>query len=248
MSDPAPIGHNQPPEPTPFEQSRDEIEALFEEAKNWLDGAGVQTQADADAVSKLLDLLRTATKTADERRKAEAKPLDEAKAEIQARYNTLIGETKSVTGKAVLAMKACKDALAPFLARKEAEQRAEQDRLRREAEEAAKAAQEARQDALPDDLEARERAEMLADSARIAAEDAKRADKWKPHAKGGSRAVGLRTYYTAEVTDAPAFARHVWQHHRTELDAFMAGLAQRLVDHGQRSIPGVIVKEERRVA
>ena len=106
----ATIGHNS--EPTPFRQSREEIEALFVEAGHWLDGSGVQSEADATAVSKLLDLLRQAEKRADERRKEEAEPHDKAKAEIQARYGALIGNTKTVKGKAILAMECCKKALA----------------------------------------------------------------------------------------------------------------------------------------
>ena len=45
----ATIGHNS--EPMPFRQSREEIEGLFAEASNWLDGSGVTT--DADALSKI---------------------------------------------------------------------------------------------------------------------------------------------------------------------------------------------------
>ena len=46
-------GGNNPPEPTPFEQSRDEIEGLYLEAKNWADGTPIETQEQADAVGRL---------------------------------------------------------------------------------------------------------------------------------------------------------------------------------------------------
>ena len=74
----AAIGHNNPPEPTPFDLSKAEIESLYMEAKNWLDGEGVTTEAQAEAVSKLIDLLRKAEKAAE---KVEEAKVEEPAAE-----------------------------------------------------------------------------------------------------------------------------------------------------------------------
>lgn len=242
----AEMGHNNPPEPTPFEQSRDEIEGLFLEAKNWLDGSGVQSQADADAVSKLLDLLRQATARADRRRIDEAKPFDDGKAEIQGRYNTLIGNTKaSGKGKAILAAEVAKRALTPFLERQEAEKSAKADAARKAAEEAATAAREALRDSRADDLVAREAAEAKLREAQAADRAAARAEKDKAAARGGTRAIGLRSVYRAEVTEPGEFARWAWTNRRHEVEGMFQGLAERLCSAGQRDMPGVTITEMR---
>lgn len=234
------IGHNNPPEPTPFDLSKTEIENLFLEATHWLNGDGVKSNADADAISKLLDLLRKAKSAAEERRKAEAKPFDDGKAEVQSRYNPLIQEKK---GKADLAMDACKQALAPWLAKVDAEKRAIAEAARKEAEEKAAAAQEALRAANVTDLQARADAEWMLDQAKQADQAAKRAEKDKASAKGGSRAITLRTSYQAQITDEREFARYCWLNHRTELSALFTAIAQRLVDAKTQNIPGVTVQE-----
>ncbi|KAA0970284.1 hypothetical protein FPY71_07090 [Aureimonas fodinaquatilis] len=239
--------HNNPPEATPFEISRDEIEALYEEAKHWLDGDDIVEHAVAEQVSKLMDEIRKAIKAADNRRKEEVKPLDDAKSKIQARYNELIGETKSVTGKGPMALDACKKALAPYLKKLDDEKRAiaevariVADRKREEAEAAIRASREA-------DLAQREEAERLLRDAQQAETAARRAANDKAQAKGGSRATSLRTSYVAEVVDMTEFARFCWKNHHEELSQFFRTLAQRKVDAGTRSIPGVEVHEHRSV-
>lgn len=243
----ASIGHNAPPAPTPFEESRDEIEALFAEAKHWLDGKPVETQAEADGVAKLLGLIREAASRADARRIEEKRPHDEAGAEIQARYNALIGATKSIKGKATLAAEACKAALAPFLARQEAEKRAAADAARREAEERARDAAAAFAVSAPSDLTGRAEAEALAAEAREAERTAGRAERDRAAARGGARAATLRVSYRAEITDPTAFARWLWANAHDELLGHLAMIAHRRVAAGQREMPGVAVREERSV-
>ena len=240
------MGHNGGPALTPFEVSRDEIDALCAEARHWLDAGGVKSQGDADGVSKLLDLLRKAIKRADERRVAEAKPHDDAKAEIQARYGALIQDNKSGKGRAVLAVEVCKAALTPWLERQEAEKRAAAEAARREADEQARQAALALQLSKPSDIEEREHAEDLAQDARKAEAAAGRAENDRAAARGGSRAVTLRTTYRAEVTDETAFARWAWANCRADLSAALAAIASRQVAAGIRAIPGVAIHEERK--
>lgn len=239
------IGHNGAPPATPFEQSREEIEALCMEASNWLDGDGVNTQADADAVGKLLDLIRQAISRADDHRKAEAKPFDDAKAEIQARYNPLIQDGKNAKGKAVLAAETCKAALAPFLMKQEAEKRAVADAARKEADAKAAAAEELMRRTSQLALADRQRAEDLLQEAKRAEAAATKAENDKAHAKGGARSVTLRTRWRAEVTDMKEYARFVWSESHGELLTFLEELAQRQVNAGRRSLPGVTIHEER---
>ena len=241
------IGGNNPPEDTPFGQSEQEINDLYGEAKLWLDGEGVKSQADADGVSKLIDLLRTAIKTADERRRIESEPYDKAKLEIQARYGPLIADNKSQKGKAVLALEVCKQALTPWLERLDAEKRAVADAARIEAERKAAEATAAMRAARFDDLESRERAEALLKEAERAETEANKAAKDKAHAHGGSRAIGLRTRHRAEITDHVEFARYCWANHRDEMLAFLQTMAQRMADNKQRNLPGVTVHTERNV-
>lgn len=239
-------GGNNPPELTPFEQSRDEIDGLVMEARNWLTGDGVVTEEDADAVSQLKELFRKAITTADERRKAENKPFDEGKAEVQARYAPLIADTKATTGAAVRGLALCNEALTPYLKRKDDAQRAAAAEAQRiAAEKAAEAA--AAMQASRGDLEARERAEEKVREADRAAKAASAASKEKAHATGGSRAVGLSSSFVAEVTDMREWARHAWATYPDDLDRLLRALADGKVAAGLRSAPGLKVEEVRRV-
>jgi len=240
------MGHNGGPALTPFEVSRDEIDALCAESRHWLDAGGVKSQDDANGVSKLLDLLRKAIKRADERRAAEARPHDEAKAEIQARFGALIQDNKSGKGRAVLAVEVCKAALTPWLERQEAEKQAAAEAARREADERAREAALALQLSKPSDIEEREHAEDLAQQARRAEAAAGRAENERAAARGGARAVTLRTTYRAEITDETAFARWAWANCRADISAALAGIASRQVAAGTRGIPGVTIHEERK--
>jgi hypothetical protein len=240
------MGHNQPPEPTPFEMSEVEIGDLYAEAKNWLDGEPVSTQAQADAVSKLIDELRKSAKLADERRIEENRPFDEGKAKVQAKYAPLIADTKAVKGKTVLAIDMAKKALAPWLKKLEDEQRAKAEAARREAEEAARKAQEALAAArAAEDLQKREEAEALIQQAQKAEAAATKAEGAKAHATGGTRAIGLRSVWVAKMTDPREAARHYWLDRREQVDAFFQSLADADVRAGKRSIPGFDVVEER---
>lgn len=238
------IGHNNPPEPTPFDLSKEAIESLFEEAKNWCDGAPIASQEQADEVQKLVRMIQDAAKEADARRKEEARPFDEGKAEVQARYNPLIQKDR---GLADMAIAACKRALAPWLQKIDDENRAKAEAARREAEEKQRAAMEAMQARDGTNLEENAAAEALVKEAKEAEAAARRAANAKASAKGAGRAMTLRDYYTPEVTDATAFARHVWTVHRPDMVEFLNMMAAKLVASGARSgIPGVTIHHERR--
>lgn len=242
----AQIGHNHPPDPTPFELSKEAIHALFDEAKNWLDGDPIASQGQADMVQKLLRDIQSAEKEADERRTTENEPFDTGKAEVQSRYAPLIANTKTTKGLTVMAVDACKKALAPWLFKIDNENRAKAEALRKEAEEKQLAAMEAMRQR-GGDLEASAKAEALAQEAKAAETVARHAGNVKAQAKGAGKAVGLRDYYTGEVTDYTAFARHAWTAHLSDMQDFLDALAKRIVDAGVHTgIPGVTVHHERR--
>lgn len=241
---PPPAGHNNPPQ-TPYEQSKERVEELYAEAKGWLDGEPITSQAQADEIQKLMRLIQEAEKVAESHRKAEAQPFDDGKAEVQARYNPLI---QKGTGKTALAVNACKSALAPWLKKLDDEQRAAAEKARQEAEEKRLAAMEAMRQRDAANLADREAAEALVAEAKKAEAEAKKAENAKPQAKGAGRAASLRTYYTANVTDYKAFARHLWTQHPETFEPFLDDIASKMASAGSRELPGVSIVEDRRVA
>ena len=247
----AALGGNMPPEPvepTPYETVKRQIEDLYQQAADYLDGEPIATQGQADDVSKLKNMIREVMDVADAHRKAEKAPHDIAIAEIQERYNALIGETKKITGKAVLAVKACNDALAPWLRKQAAEQEAAAKAAREEADRQREAAQAAIRAADTVNLAEREAAEQLVRDAAEAERAANAAAKAKPKAGNYGRAAHLRTYHDAVLTDRRLFARWCWEHDTTAMDEYLARRAQELVNAGQRSIPGVDVVDRKEVA
>ncbi len=236
----APIGHNKPPEPSPFEASETSINDLFDEAKLWLDGETIDRQELADDISKLLNLIRDARKAADASRKTENKPFDDGKTEVQGRYNPLLK-------KADLASETCKKALAPWLDKLDKEKKAAAEKARTEADAKQRAAQEAIRAADHDNLEEREHAEALLQDAKSADKAANRAAHDTAKASGGTgKAVSLRSTWHPVLKDPTVAARHYWQVDRAAMEEFLTGLAGKDVRAGKREIPGFEVFEERK--
>jgi hypothetical protein len=231
---------------TPFDLIVESIEDLIGEARNYADGSPVETQGQADDVSRIIDGLNLNAKALDAERVVEKAPLDKQIAAIQDRYNIWIADRKNKTpGKVFKAVDALKASLQPYLAKLDAEKR-EAERVAREAvDKAARDAAEAMRAAAANDLQAREEAEALIADAEAAQKLAKAAAGDKAHATGGSRAMGLRSVWKATLTDSHAAAAHYW---RTNPDAFTS-LLQKLADDdvraGKRSVPGFDVVEAR---
>lgn len=217
---------------TPFDEIKVEIDDLFEEAKTWLDGSEIASDAEEKAVDQLLDMARAAFKKADNARKVENEPFDKGKAAVQAKY-------KPVLSRAELISDTCKARLTPYRAKVEAEKQAkaraaaeEAERLRREAEEAIRASS--------GNIEERQRAEEALELAKEADAFASREQK---RAETG---LGLRTTYRAELTNGVEAARHYWATKRELCEAFFLNLASSDVRAGARSIPGFNVIEEKK--
>lgn len=223
---------------SPYEAIRDEIEDLFLESTNWADGEPIASPEQADEVTRLLDSIADAMKRADGARVDEKRPLDEAAAEIQQRYNALIGKTKTVTGRAVMAKEALQAVLTPWRNKVETEKRAEAARLREEAELAAAEAQAAMQ-ASRDNLEERARAESLAAAAQDIAKVAKRADK------DAVTKTGLRSVWTATLTDEGVGLDWGFARAPERFRDLVQALADEAVRGGLRVVPGFKITEER---
>jgi hypothetical protein len=239
-------GGNNPP--SPFDEIKTEIESLYAEAKQWLDGDPITTQGQADDLDKLKHMIRDAEKKAEELRKTEVKPFDDGKAEVQARFAPLIADTKSVKGMTVLAREVLNKALTPWLNKLDEEKRAAEAKANAEAEAKRKEAVEAMRLSAVDDLAAREDAEAKLTAAKEAEKAAKRAVNDKALAKGGGgRASHLRPHYTPEITDYTEFARWCWKNQRSDMVAFLDGMAKQLVrENPERAVPGMAIHVERK--
>lgn len=215
----------------------EEVDDLMIEARNFLDGEPIANEAQAEAVSSLLNRLRRVSKDADEARKVEKKPHDDAVKAVQTKW-------KPIIDKADLAASTAKQALAPWLQQIEEQQRAEAEAARLEAERLAREAQEAHREA-HGDLEAREKAERLLADAAAAQKAAAKADKAKAHATGGERAVGLRSVWTPTLTDSVAALKHYRERTPEDLKIWLVEQAEKDVRAGARSIPGFAIEESR---
>lgn len=241
----APIGHNMPPAPTPYELAKQEIDDLFDEAKHWLDGEPISTPEMAAAVTTLTRKIQAAAKKADEARVLENKPFDDGKAEVQERYNLLIGKTTKVTGKTVMAVELCKQALAPWLNKLEAEKQAKAEAARIEAEKARLEAVELAKNRAT--LEGKEAFELAAANARKAEAVANKIENTSVKIGGEGRAVSMRDYYSAELVQPIEFARYLWLNHKERYVEWLADMADKLVANGARDgLTGVNIKHERR--
>lgn len=217
---------------SPFDAAKLEIDDLFAEAEVWLAGDGVSSAAEAEAVETLLDMARTAKKTADEARKVENEPFDTGKAAVQARYNPILKRADIIAD-------TCKTALKPWREKEAAEKAAKADAARKEADELlVKAALAIR--ASSGNVVEREKAE---EALTIAKEADKFASRTEKKATTGN---GLRTTYRAEMRDGVAAARHYWTYARTDMQDFLLSLAERDVRAGKREIPGFNIIEERK--
>ncbi len=244
---PAGVGHNGAPL-SPYEAVAVHLNGLLMEARNWADGVAVESQAQADEISRLIEDLRLGEQAADAARVREKAPLDEQIAEIQDRYNLYIAPLKNKKpGKVPVAVEALKAALKPFLDALESEKRAKAAEAAKIAQAALEAAQAAAKAAQTDNLESREAAGDLEEKARQAQKAAAYAQNDKAQARGGSRALGLKTFYRAEVTDMREAFKHYLATDPAAFGALVKELAQTDVQCGKRQIPGVTVHQETRL-
>ena len=232
---PATIGDNNPPE-TPFEISQAEIQDLYNEAQVWLDGEGITTEEMAEKISMLLQMLRSAGKTAEERRTDEKSPHLLAGKAVDKKY----GELKK---KVTMASDACKEILQPWLQMKAAEKEAEDQRLREEADRKKREADRAMQTSTGN-LAEREEAEKIVEEAKTADIEARvQKNKSAGQQNKGGRAVSLRTVWNTHLTDPDLALNHYWPDERIE--ELLLTLAKADVRGGKRTIPGFHIEDEK---
>jgi hypothetical protein len=244
----APIGHNMPPEPTPFEITQKEVDDLYEEALNWCDGEPIANAAQAADIAELKRKIQAAATAGEKRRVAEAKPFDDAKKKVQDAYNPLIHKDKGKTARAIAALNT---ALAPYLTEIDRQQREQARILNEQRIEAERIAREASMAAAAStNLAAREAAEKLQDDAKAIAKSANAAEKAKPqvHGSGGSKAIGMKSVWTAELVDPAAALAYFRQTCPSELKAWMLEQAKSMIHVGPKppgDMPGFKITETR---
>jgi len=85
-----PMGGNRAPEDNSFEGLQSAIEDLAREARLRIEGPPVRDQDEADRLANLADLLANLYKRADEARKIEKRPHDEAATQVQQKWARLL--------------------------------------------------------------------------------------------------------------------------------------------------------------
>lgn len=247
------IGANNPPEPTAREAISTHIADLLVEAHAWADGTLVESQAQADEASRLIEDLRKAAKAGDDQRVAEKKPFDDGAAEVQTYWGTWIADPKTKNpGRVWKAIDALKASVKPFLEKLEAERVAAARKAHEEAQAAAQRAADAARAAQASDLSAQEAADDLIRDAEQAAAAAKRIENSRTQARGGTRAMGLTKTYTAQIDNPRDALLHYWGgavagRGRDALIATLQQLAQQDVNAKIHTIPGVTVIEGTRL-
>lgn len=219
-------GDNKPPPVVAMSLHIDDLFALVSGST----ASPITTDEQEAALADLLADVRQAGNDAEEQRKAEKKPHDDAAKAVQAAW-------KPVLDKCDAAAAAIKNALTPY---REARQRAKDEAALKAREEAA-AAQKAAQEALKssDDLEERFAAE----------EQLKRASKLTAAANRIDReATGLRPYWEAEITDQRAALNHYVKTRRSEFEDLIQRLANEDARGSRGTVPGVVFHERKRAA
>lgn len=206
------------------------IDSLFSLLSDTLAGGSVDTDEKEAAIDELMDEFRKASKDADEARKVEKKPHDDAGKAVQVKW-------KPVIDKADRGVSECKAALTPYRVEK---QRAT-DEAAKKAREEAEARQAAAQAALQqsDDLETKFQAEQDLEQAKKLTAVANRIDR---------AATGLRTSWEAELTDKTAALRHYLKTQPGEFSDLIQTLADRDARGARPPVPGVLYHERKKAA
>lgn len=231
------IGGNAPP---PHLEYIERINDLKEEAKNFLDGTPIASDAEAVAVATLLDMASKCQKEAEASRKALTKPLDDQK-------KVIMDDFRPVDTAATLILTAGKKAQTAWLNKKAAEEQARQAAERERLEAERKRIQdEARAAQSIEDIEAQQEAI----EAQLAAEKAlERDSKRSVNVSGGGRTIAMVDHFDIkggpDGVDYVALSKYAWENWRDDLKAWLYDKAMKQIraTRGNTTISGVeIVK------
>lgn len=234
--------HNNPPESTPLEKLREVVADLLAESSHWFDGKAIETEEQAAQVARILDAARKVKTQADGQRKTEKQPHADAASAVDAAWKPIIADCDRVG-------ECAKRATTAWLIQLDEIKREREAEVRRVAEEKAANARklaEANDGSLAATM-ARDHA--IEDSKKEQAALSRAAhDKANAKGEGMGRAIGLRTVYRAEIVDRRELLHHIMRTAADELEAWTLQWAQSHVRAGRRTIPGVVVHEDRGAA
>ncbi len=228
------IGANNPPA---FDSYSMALDDAYDTARDFLDGKPIENQGQADRIGTIVSEVKRIKKDADAARADEKAPHLQACREVD-------GKWKPLTDRADTILKAAQAPLTAYLNKLAEEQRAAETKAREEAARKAQEALEASR-AAEGSVEAVEHAKALQKEADAAAKDARRAGKVKAHVAGMDRAIGLRTYTTATVTDHRALLLWIANNDEAGLFAWLEEYATKALP---AQLPGVTINTERKVA
>lgn len=230
------IGGNNPPAFDAFSMALDDA---YSTAKDFLDGAPIENQGQADAVGLIVSEVKKIKRDADAARADEKAPHLAAGKAVDAQWKPLLDRCETIERAAKAPLTAWLNKLAEEQREAEAKAREEADRKAQEAIAAQRAA------AVSGDIAAVEQADALQDEADAAAKAAAAAGREKAHVSGVDRAIGLRTYKVATVTDRKALLQWIMWNDAATLGAWLDEYARKALP---AQLPGVEVTEEKRVA
>lgn len=221
MTQPAPAGHNIPPDP--IDAATEPYGDAIAEAESWLDGAAVETEGQMRAVDELLADIKAALKAVKAGQKSEAAPHHDAHKAALARWTPTIDDLTRIRDGLVAAG-------ADFKRRKLAEQQAAERAAWKEANKARLDAEAAAQAASASDIAAQR-------DAAAAAQEAIDAEKAAQEAARG-RVKGLRQVWRHEVLDYRAAHNWIAKNDRQAVVDFIDEYARR----HHRDMPDSVVK------
>lgn len=253
------IGGNNPPpdESAPQIEGRKAIDTHVADLLDEVRGCClvIETEEQADVVAKLHRDLQKAVKLVDTTAANEKKPHNDAIDEIAAWQNgfTAKGLKKTPDGSLTKALLATNNLSSAWLRKQDEDRRAREQAAADAARAAAQEAIAARAEAIDSsDLDVIERADDALAEAESLIKAAKGVAKEKVQAGGGDgvRALALRSFWSAEITDSRAALLHYIGTHRDQFDALVQQLADADArnEATRRAIPGVKFNEERRAA
>lgn len=210
MTNPALMGHNNPPDP--IDEALAPYADAIEEAENWLDGEPVQDEAQMKAVDALIKEMRAAKSDLSNAQKAATAPLHDAwKAEIARWKPTVEDIERRLKGLAAV--------VDPFK-RKLAE---EKEAAKRKAYEEARAKERAAEEAAAKANAANYEEQMEADRLQAEAMAAKKAAS----EANRDKVTGLRTVTRYEITDYRALLHWIAANDRDAVTAFIEEWARK---------------------
>jgi hypothetical protein len=228
------IGANNPPAFDAFSLALDDA---YDTAKDFLDGKPIANQGEADSIGRIVGEVKRIKRDADAARAEEKAPHLVATRAVDDRWRPLTERAETI-------LKAAQAPLTAYLNKLADEQREAEVKAREEAARKAQEAIEASRQA-GGTIEAVERARELEKAADKAAKEAAKTGRQKAHVTGADRAIGLRTYKVATVTDHAALLKWIKANDPAPLRAWLEEYARKALP---AELPGTTVITERKVA